>query len=129
VNLLAEIPGKSKTDEVIWVIAGYDAPDAAGAAALMCVAHSLTGSEHPRTIRFAAVMQTAGGLTQLRKDDPSGQKPHTVIALSSAASAISMNEWTGAEILPFAISSSDTPAVLGRLHELQTLIERSADQP
>jgi hypothetical protein len=128
VNLIAELPGRSRPDEIVWVVAGYDAADASGIAALMCVAHALTGTDHARTIRFAAVMQSAGGLTQLRKDDRPEQKPRTVIALAPTSSSVSGAAWAGAESIPFSISSSEA-SPLGRLRELQTLIEKSADQP
>jgi len=61
-NLVAELPGKNKAKEIIVVGAHYDTfpttpgadDNASGVAILLALAHSLTGTENQRTIRFVA---------------------------------------------------------------------------
>jgi hypothetical protein len=131
VNLVAELPGKSKPREIVWVFASYDAADASGVSALMCVAHALTGSEHARTVRFAAVMEEAGGVAQLRKaPDGSDEKTHAVISVAPSSQSLAGKLWEPAQMRPFSWNPTAAPdEILERLRDLQRLIEQSADAP
>ena len=61
-NLIAELPGTSKSEEVLVVGAHYDTAgstpgaddNASGVAVLLAVAHAMTGTENERTVRFVA---------------------------------------------------------------------------
>src|SRR4051794_25919208 len=46
VNLIAELPGKTKPKELVLVVANYDEPDATGISAVMCAAHAFAGTDH-----------------------------------------------------------------------------------
>lgn len=130
VNLVAELPGKSKPDEVVLVFAGYDQADAAGVSALMCVAHALAGSTHARTIRFAAVMEEAGGFGITTKSAAEGaSRLRNIIRIgppSQPRDGVTENALTQT----FPITNPGAPGqLLQRLQELQSLIEQTADAP
>jgi hypothetical protein len=129
VNIVAELPGQSKPREVVLVIANYDDANATGIAALMCVAHALTGSEHARTIMFAAVMDEAGGRSKLKMaEDGKAQEFRAVVQITAKVPDSVEGEWGQAMLRPFLLTPSDASnRVLERLRELQSLLETSAD--
>lgn len=61
-NLIAELPGGSRAEEIIVVGAHYDTAgptpgaddNASGVAVLLAVAHAMTGTRNERTVRFVA---------------------------------------------------------------------------
>lgn len=61
-NLAADLVGKSNVREVVLIVSAYDSTplnkpeESSGLAAMLCVAHSLTGAPLDRTVRFAAVL-------------------------------------------------------------------------
>jgi hypothetical protein len=128
VNLVAELPGKSKPDEVVLVFASYDEEDALGVSALMCVAHALAGSTHARTIRFAAVMQEAGGFAILKNRGSEGSSNLESIIRVASSSSPGEQPPENTSIQAFPITNAGQPGqVLERLQELQRLIEQTAD--
>ena len=138
VNLVAELTGKSRPDEVVLVVADYDGADASGVSAMMCVAHALTGTEHARTIRFAAVVNgraedaTESGLSHLTQELASkGEAPRKVVIVSlSSALGSSLSHWKGGEVKD--LSGEIRPASTETLTSLQSIlakIEKEADAP
>lgn len=131
VNLIAELPGKSMPKEVVMVFANYDEADAAGISAVMCVAHALAGSEHARTIRFAAVVAGADGLADLRRtisDD--GKTPRSLIFVTSAAEIHAGKLPITEDLRHFQLMpAEDSSASLEHLRQLQKLVEQQADAP
>jgi hypothetical protein len=129
VNLIAELTGKTKPNEVVLVVANYDEADARGVAALMCVAHAFAGGEHARTIRFAAVMSEAGGLKVLRdRTSADNREIRSLIVVSSELGPDRGELNLTSEAKHFAIKNdADGSALLARLQELQRLVEQSAD--
>lgn len=136
VNLVAELPGKSKPGEVVLVLAAYDASDVSGIAALMCAAHAVTGSEHARTIRFAAVVNaqdpdpTSNGLWQLAQSEPNSRVTIKKILPLSLFSESALSSWKGAEVqqltaLPGLIASESLDA----LKKIVAEIETASDAP
>jgi hypothetical protein len=136
VNIVAELPGKSKPDEIIWVIAEYDAADASGIAALMCVAHALTGTEHSRTIRFAAVVnahtlvETENGMDNLtRFNAGKSQAPRTIVDLSGLMTS-PPEAWKQVEIRHLALLLRVYPIVpLEAMQKILWEVEKAADAP
>ena len=136
VNIVAELPGKSKPDEIIWVIAEYDAADASGIAALMCVAHALTGTEHSRTIRFAAVVnahtlvETENGVDNLtRFNAGKSQAPRTIVDLSGLMTS-PPEAWKQVEIRHLALLLRVYPIVpLEAMQKILWEVEKAADAP
>lgn len=136
VNLLAELTGKSKPDEVVLVLADYDAADATGIAAMMCVAHALTGSGHARTIRFAAVVNArdldvaANGMVQLAQGDASSQRvTRTLVPVGPMFESVPA-PWKQVEVRRFALKLRIAPnEILESLRELKSTIEQAADVP
>lgn len=128
-NLFAELPGKSKPREVVLVLTSYDDADAAGISALMCVAHALTGSEHARTIRFAAVSKVAGGMSQLKKaQGGKGEELRTLIEIAALPQYTVGGEWAKAQVHPFRLTQSDvSDEPLQCLRDLLSLIQASAN--
>jgi hypothetical protein len=130
VNLVAELPGKSKPDEVVLVCASYDEADATSVSALMCVAHALAGSTHARTIRFAAVMEEAGGFAIVREKGSDGSRTLKSIIRIGPPAQSSQSPADSASMQVFPIPNVAQPGqALERLQELQRLIEQTADAP
>jgi hypothetical protein len=129
VNLIAELTGKAKPKEVVLVVANYDEADALGIAALMCVAHAFAGTDHARTVRFAAVMSEAGGLKILRdRTSGEGREIRTLISVASELGTAPGELSLTSESKHFAIeNSADANASLARLQDLQRLIEQAAN--
>jgi hypothetical protein len=125
VNLVAELPGKSKPDEVVLVVASYDQVDAAGVSALMCVAHALAGSMHARTIKFAAVMEAGGGFAVARKKG--GEDAGTLKGIIRIGPP-PQNGDVAVQTFPIT-NTGQSDQVLEHLQELQGLIEKTADAP
>lgn len=136
VNLIAELPGKSKPGEVVLVLARCDGTDAGGIAAMMCAAHALTGSGHARTIQFAAVVnagaddEAANGAAWLARHEEEGQKFVRAIIFAEAPPAFIPRQWRQASMTSFAtkLRNAET-APLEALRELQSAIEQAADAP
>jgi hypothetical protein len=130
VNLVAELPGKSKPNEVVLVCASYDEADASGVSALMCVAHALAGSTHARTIRFAAVVEAAGGFAILKEKRSAGSSNLKNIIRIGGPASTSDRSADSAPVQAFPITTFEQPGqALERLQELQRLIEQTADAP
>ncbi|MEY4485430.1 MAG: hypothetical protein RL693_2882 [Verrucomicrobiota bacterium] len=61
-NLTADLVGKSNPKEIVLVVSTYDSTalnqpeESSGLAAMLCLAHSLTGDPLNRTVRYAAVI-------------------------------------------------------------------------
>ncbi len=129
VNLIAELTGKTKPNEVVLVVASYDEADALGISALMCVAHALAGTDHGRTVRFAAVMSQVGGLENVRnRMSAEGKKIRTLILVTPGPQLAPGASPPAVEVKHFPFTKSDDPNVsAARLRELQLVIERSAD--
>lgn len=131
VNLIAELPGKSKPDEAVLVLAAYDAADASGIAAMMCVAHALTGTEHARTIRFAALVNagdadaSVNGLHQLAQESSRGQRVTTALVPVALPMTSSPPPWAQVPVRAFTPKAIDLTA----LQELQRLVVEAADGP
>jgi hypothetical protein len=130
VNLVAELPGKSKPDQVVLVFASYDQTDAAGVSALMCVAHALAGSTHARTIKFAAIMEGSGGFAIVTKGATEGARTLKNIIRVGPPPQVSdvPAEIASMQTFPFTNVEASGP-VLERLQELQKQIEQAADAP
>lgn len=132
-NLVAELPGRSKPGESVLVLANYDDADAKGIAALMCIAHALTGSKHARTIRFAAVANAAdldagaNGLNQLAQSEAFRKTPPTTIVLVAPAMSSVPDPWKQAKVLPLASLLLGDP--LAGLKRILGEIEKEADAP
>ncbi len=138
VNLVAELTGKSKPDEVVLVAADYDGADASGVSALMCVAHALTGTEHARTVRFAAVVNgreedaAASGLSQLGHGAGSDGKKAAKVTLVSLSRALApaLSSWKeGAIKDQSGLVKAEAAQVLVSLQSVLTEIETLADAP
>jgi len=124
VNLVAELTGQSRPEDVILVVAAFDEPGATAVAALMCAAHALAGTQHARTIRFAAILERGGGLpVALQRVTDDGRQMLKLIHVGPLPSDAPSN----AE--PFLLGPTD-PATdpVPRLKELVALIEHSADE-
>jgi hypothetical protein len=131
VNLVAELPGESRAREVVLVTVPYDTGREEDIAALMCVAHALSGSRHDRTVRFAAVVQDAEGLRELRlSSSEEAQRWHLWIPItSSATTPPGEAEWGEPIKPPLQLRPFDlTEPSLQRLRELQSLIEKAASR-
>lgn len=130
-NLEAELPGKSKPKELVVVVANYDEADAAGISAIMCVAHALAGSDHARSIRFAAVMSGAGGFGKLRQSvSGEGRKLRTFVLVASTPPLLLGGTPGNGGVRQFQITlADDPPATLARLRDLKKLVEDLADEP
>lgn len=134
-NLLAELPGKKAKKDTVLVLADYDAADASGIAAMMSVAHAMVGTNHNRTIHFAAVAQgdaadaKANGIEALaQKFAESGISVAKVVLfrppLKSTPAA-----WQDAEFIPLAAELKDaTPTALDMLQRLKKAVEDAADK-
>lgn len=124
VNLVAELTSQSKENGIVLVVAAYDEPDATAISALMCVAHALAGTQHSRTIRFAAVLEAGGGLpATLQRMSDEGKEVFKLIHIGTPSSGALPNS----EV--FTLHPIDpTAGPVPRLKELVTLIEHSADQ-
>jgi hypothetical protein len=130
VNLVAELPGKSKPDEVVLVVASYDEADATSVSALMCVAHALAGSTHARTIKFAAVVEAAGGSAIVRNKETEGSGTLKNIIRIGSPSQVNAVPAGNAPIQNFPMTNFEAAGpLLERLQELQRLIERIVDEP
>lgn len=61
-NLMADLVGKSNPKEVVLIVSAYDSTglnqpqESSGLAAMLCLAHSMTGSPLNRTVRYASVI-------------------------------------------------------------------------
>jgi hypothetical protein len=130
VNLVADLPGKSKPDEIVLVFASYDQADAAGVSALMCVAHALAGTTHARTIKFAAVMEEGGGFDSLKdKGSESAGTWKSIIRIGPLPASTRQSAEHGS-MQVFSIATAGQPAeTLARLQEIQKFIEETADAP
>jgi hypothetical protein len=132
-NLVAELPGRTKPDEVVLVLADYDGMDAKGIAALMCLAHALAGSEHARTIRFAAVAntgdsdETANGMDQLARRDAGGKRLTKTLVLVSPGVSDASQVWEQAKARPLASMLLGDP--LTGMKRILEEIEQEADAP
>lgn len=136
VNLIAELPGSSKPGEEVLVLAAYDGEDASGIAAMMCVAHALTGTAHARTIRFAAVVNAhdldaaVNGVDQLAQTPASGPRVVKTLVAVSPLLESTPAVWRGALVKPFAHEVRVAGQLsLEALRKLQSTIEQAADAP
>lgn len=136
VNLIAELPGSTKPSEEVLVLAAYDGEDASGLAAMMCVAHALTGTAHARTIRFAAVVNAQepdhdrNGMEQLaRTPGAASRSVRTVVSASPLMQSLP-SAWRRAAIqmLPEGIRMMPGPS-LDDLRKLKAVIEQASDEP
>lgn len=138
VNLVAELPGQSKPDELVLVVADYDGANANGISALMCVAHAMTSTSHARTIRFAALMNgraedaAESGLTHLaQREEAVGKDASktTIISLSSAL-APSLALWKYGEVRDQSGLIRPAPSeVLASLEGILAEVSKHADAP
>ena len=136
VNLIAELPGNAKVGEEVLVLAAYDGEDASGLAAMMCVAHALTGTAHARTIRFAAVVNAhepeskSNGLEKLAQLPAAGNRVVKTVVAASPLTQFLPLAWQGALIqaFPEGIGMPVEPS-LEDLQKLKSVIEQAADQP
>lgn len=134
VNLVAELPGQSKPEEIVLVLAAYDAADVSGIAAMMCVAHALTGTNHARTIRFAAVVNTqepdssSNGLWRLAQSELNLRSAVKTILPLSAFPAAALASWTdsGTAVQPVPPLPGNTDP-LTALKEIVTQLETAVD--
>ncbi|MFZ4766935.1 MAG: hypothetical protein ACOYMN_18435 [Roseimicrobium sp.] len=137
VNLIAELPGHTKPQEQVLVIAAYDEADASGIAALMSLAHALTGTEHARTIRFAAVVhaetpeEQANGLYRLlQPQEDSETRVVKIIALTPPSLEGKLAKWSQAAVLPFGLAIRDQSArPMEVLHKVLATTAQEADAP
>lgn len=129
-NLLAELPGKKAKKDTVLVLADYDTADATGIAAMMSVAHAMVGTNHNRTIHFAAVAQgdaadsKANGMEVLaQKFAESGISVAKVVLLRPPLKSTPA-AWQDAEFIPLAAELNDTtPTALHMLQRLKKAVE------
>lgn len=132
-NLLAELPGKKARKDTVLVLADYDAPDARGIAAMMSVAHAMVGTNHNRTIHFAAVAQAdaadakTNGIEVLAQQFAEDGISVAKIVLFRPPLKSTPAAWQDAEIIPLASELKDpTPAALDMLQRLKKAVEDAA---
>ena len=134
VNLVAELPGTTASAGTVLVLADYDAADARGIAALLCLAHAMTGSEHGRTVRFASVVQAdaedAGfnGAAHLAQKFSDADVDVKRILLLRPPPKTLPSSWQGVEMVSFAADLADPkPDVLAMLQRVKEAVEAAAD--
>ncbi len=136
VSLVAELPGGAKAPETVLILADYDAPDARGIAAMMCLAHAFVATKPARTIRFAAVAQggspdaSSNGAAQLAsKLAGSGVQVTTLVLLRPPLENLPP-PWRNARVVPLHAELSDTTgSTLTMLKRLKDTLEKEAGGP
>lgn len=139
-NLFAELPGRSRSNDVVLVLTEYDGADVRGTAAMMCLAHAMTGLGHAKTIRFAAVANAqdadarVNGLVQLGQEDASGRRvTKTILLLSPMQPLLETHappSWKQAKVVSLDQGLTKSPDVsLASLKQILAKIEAAADAP
>lgn len=138
-NLTADLVGKSDPKEVVLLVTAYDSTalnqpvESSGLAAMLCLAHSLTGEPLSRTVRYAAVINgrssdsKLNGLARLLEQMAENKETvKHVLILTEGLDLSALPKFMALKSLTMK-PDMDAAAVLKALQEMQAAVKAAGE--